>query len=102
MDISKAKLAKYVSDSWGIAIFEDDGEPVVKILEKWNRVDGSSFWQICGGWYLSTLLEDPDDILYIDYGQNWFVPTKEYHEMIKLMKAYDTLFKAKDFQEFAR
>ena len=89
MDIRKATAVQMVTPKYGFAIFETsyDGtpcEPTVHFLLKQKNKDGSVWYQWTPGWYVSTLLENPkhcknlDDEnevgLYIDFGQNWFIP----------------------------
>ena len=103
MDIRKATSVQMVSPKWGYAIYETDWkgnpcEPTVHFLEKQTRKDGSIWYQQLGGWYASTLLErkphcrDLDDEnevgLYIDFGQNWFVPAGPYSMAWDFIEAY--------------
>lgn len=105
MDIKKATSVKFVDDKYGIAIFEEDykgnpTKPTVKILIKQNKKLGSGnetpWIQMVGGWYIDTLLEngisvpkDPDAPgLYIDYGQDWYVPALPYSLAQRYMDAY--------------
>ena len=100
MDIKKATSVKFVDDKYGIAIFEEDYKgnpckPTVKILIKQTK--GETPWiQMVGGWYVDTLLEngisvpkDPDAPgLYIDYGQDWYVPALPYSLAQRYMDIY--------------
>ena len=94
MDIRKATAAQMVTPKYGFAIFETDwkGNPckptahfLIKQTKKLGKVGECDPWyQWTPGWYVSTLLERPiqcknlhdeDEVgLYIDFGQNWFIP----------------------------
>lgn len=100
MDIKKATSVKFVDDTYGIAIFEEDYKgtpckPTVHFLIKQTK--GEKPWiQMTGGWYVETLLEDgvsvPKDPdapgLYIDYGQDWYVPALPYSLAQRYMDVY--------------
>ena len=101
MDIKKATSVKFIDDKYGIAIYEENYEgnpskPVVHFLIRQNRKDGSSWVQEVGSWYVETLLEngvsvpkDPDAPgIYIDYGQDWYVPALPYSLAQRYMEAY--------------
>lgn len=81
MDISTATSVQMVSPKYGFAIYEGEYDaPTVHFLIKMKSGD---YQQTCG-WFLDTLLErncichdmfDEKEVgLYIDYGQNWFIP----------------------------
>lgn len=92
MDIKKAASVRMVTPKWGFAIYTQDYEgnpckPTVYLLEKQTSKNNPWFQQI-GGWYASSLLEkvpyckdfhDSKEVgLYIDFGQNWFIPAGPY------------------------
>ena len=96
MDIKKATSVQMITPKYGFAIFETDWEnkpcePTVHFLIKQTRSNGSVWYQMTPGWYASTLLEkvpscpDIEDEktpgLYIDFGQNWFIPIGPYSLM---------------------
>jgi hypothetical protein len=103
MDVKKAKSVEMVTPKYGFAIYETDWkgnpcEPTVHFLIKNIRKDGSVWYQQTPGWYVSTLLErephckdlhDPNEVgLYIDYGQNWFIPAGPYSMMWDYLEEY--------------
>ena len=101
MDIKKATSVKFVDDKYGFAIFEEDYKgnpckPTVYFLIRQNEKDGGSWVQAVGSWYVETLLEDgvsvPTDPnapgLYIDYGQDWYIPALPYYLAQRYMEAY--------------
>ncbi len=104
MDIKKAKAVKFVDEKWGVAIFETDWKnnpcaPTAHLLERQTRKNGTTWVQMTPGWYVDTLLrdgihearnpEDPKEVgLYIDYGQDWFIPAGPYEKVQKVMQAY--------------
>lgn len=96
MDIKKATSVKMITPTYGFAIYETDWQgnpckPVVHFLIKNTRKDGSIWYQQTPGWYAETLLEkqpscpDIEDEttpgLYIDVGQDWFIPIGPYSLM---------------------
>lgn len=85
MDIKKATSVQMVSPKYGFAVFETDWEdkpcqPTVHFLIKCK----SGNFQMTPGWYMEDLLKKPvvckdmfdeNEVgLYIDFGQNWFIP----------------------------
>lgn len=89
MDITTATSVQMVSPKYGFAVYEKDWkgnptEPVVHFLVKCK----SGKFQQTPGWYMSTLLEracmpknmldENEPGLYIDFGQDWFVPAGPY------------------------
>lgn len=98
MNIKTAKSVQMVTPKYGFAIYEEDGKaPVVHFLIKQNGKDGI-WYQQTPGWYVSTLLEkvphckdlhDPTEVgLYIDFGQNWFIPAGPYSMMWDFLEEY--------------
>ena len=98
MDIKKAASVRMVTPKWGFAIYTQDYEgkpcqPTVYLLEKQTSKLGKNgecapWFQQVGGWYASTLLRrtptykdlhDSKEVgLYIDFGQDWFIPAGPY------------------------
>ena len=88
MDIRKATAVKNIDGKYALAIFETDwqglpqNEPSVHFLIRVERKNGTHWWQWTPGWYVSTLLgsetkytsDEKVPGLYIDYGQDWFIP----------------------------
>ena len=103
MDIKKAKSVEMVTPKYGFAIYDKDWDgkptdPVVHFLIKNIRKDGTIWYQQTPGWYVSTLLErtprckdlhDENEVgLYIDFGQNWFIPAGPYSMMWDYLEEY--------------
>lgn len=105
MNIKKAVSVKSLNNGWALAIFNTDWEdkpcePTVWFLQRHTKVLGKTgqvapWWQMCGGWNLADLvknnysgLDDNQPAIYIDFGQNWFVPAGVFNEGQVWMKAY--------------
>lgn len=103
MEIKKAKSVKMVTPKYGFAIYDKDWEgkstePVVHFLIKNVKNNGTVWYQQTPGWYVSTLLEkaphckdihDSNEIgLYIDYGQDWFIPAGPYSMMWDFLEEF--------------
>jgi len=99
MDIKKALSAKMVTPKYGFAVFETsyDGTPCKPTVHFLIKLDGEEY-QMTPGWYIDTLLNHPPIVknwkdekevgLYIDYGQNWFIPANHYAMLWEWLKAY--------------
>jgi hypothetical protein len=100
MDIKKAASVKMATPKWGFAIYTQDYkgnpcQPTIYLLEKHTKKD--IFIQV-GGWYASSLLErvpscsDPHDSekvgLYIDFGQDWYIPAGPYKIVCDYIKEF--------------
>lgn len=104
MDIKKATSVQMVTPKYGFAVFETDCDgtpckPTVHFLIKQTKEDGSAPWyQMTPGWYVESLLKDEPTVknlgdqkevgLYIDYGQNWFIPAGAYSMMWDWLEEY--------------
>lgn len=92
MDVKKATSTQMVTRKYGFAIFETDYDgkackPTVHFIIRNTRKDGTDWFQMTPGWYVEDLLKkictaDMFDMttpgLYIDYGQDWFIPAGPY------------------------
>lgn len=100
MDIKKATSVQMVTPKYGFAVYETDWEdkpckPTVHFLIKLSDGD----FQQTPGWNLDILVKNPihcDDIfdenelgLYIDYGQNWFIPAGPVSLAQSFLKEYE-------------
>ncbi len=103
MDIKKAVSVQMVTPKYGFAIFTTDWEnkpcePTVHFLIKNTRKNESTWYQMTPGWYVETLLEKEPHVknlgdenepgLYIDYGQNWFIPAGAYSMMWDFLEEF--------------
>jgi hypothetical protein len=108
MDIKKATSVQMVTPKYGFAVFETDYngtpcKPTVHFLIKQTTKLGKTgeyapWYQMTPGWYVETLLNDKPTVknlgdekevgLYIDYGQDWFIPAGAYSMMWDWLEEY--------------
>lgn len=102
MDIKKARVVAMVNEKYGLAVWDkkDTGygaHSSVHFLIKQTRRDGSTWYQMTPGWYVSTLLENGiisfdesnknEPGLYIDFGADWFIPRESYAQLQAVLNA---------------